>query len=248
MRILVVEDHPTLGRSLADGLREENYAVDLATSGPEAAHLVGGTSYDGVVLDVMLPGKSGWDVLSDMRRRGDRTPVLCLTARDALEDRVRGLDLGADDYLVKPFEWEELLARLRAILRRSQGLAASVIQVADLEVDTRAKTASRAGQPIALTAREYGMLEFLASRAGQVVSRTEIWESLYDMNDESTSNVVDVYIGYLRNKVDKPFKTKLIHTRRGMGYVLAAEAAPAGGAAGGEESAAAAAGGEGAPP
>ena len=225
MRILVVEDHPTLGHSLADGLREENYAVDLATSGPEAAHLIAGTSYDGVVLDIMLPGRSGWDVLSEMRSRGDRTPVLCLTARDALEDRVRGLDLGADDYLVKPFEWEELLARVRAIVRRAHGVAASVIQVGDLAVDTRAKSAGRAGVPIALTAREYALLEFLATRAGQVVSRTEIWDHLYDMNDESTSNVVDVYIGYLRAKIDKPFPSsrKLIHTRRGQGYVLTAE-------------------------
>jgi two-component system copper resistance phosphate regulon response regulator CusR len=168
----------------------------------------------------MLPGVSGLDLLSDMRQRGNKSPVLCLTARDTLEDRVRGLDLGADDYLVKPFEWDELVARIRALLRRSHGFAEPVIRVGDLEVDTRAKSVQRGGVPIGLTAREYALLEYLALRVGQVVSRSDIWEHLYDMNDQSTSNVVDVYVGYLRNKVDKPFATKLIHTRRGLGYVL----------------------------
>jgi DNA-binding response OmpR family regulator len=220
MRILVVEDHPSLRRSLGEGLRDENYAVDLAAGAVEAAHLIRGTSYDCIVLDLMLPGPSGLDLLAEMRQRGDRSPVLCLTARDGLEDRVRGLDLGADDYLVKPFEWDELVARIRALLRRSHGLADSVLRVGDLELDTRAKSVRRAGVPIALTAREYALLEYLALRAGHVVSRSDIWEHLYDMNDQSTSNVVDVYVGYLRNKVDKPFATKLIHTRRGLGYVL----------------------------
>ena len=223
MRLLVVEDHPTLRRTLGEGLREERYAVDTAASGGEAAHLLNGTSYDCVVLDVMLPGRSGFDVLADMRRQGNRSPVLCLTAKDSLEDRVRGLDLGADDYLVKPFEWDELLARVRALLRRSHGLSDSTIRVADLEIDTRAKCARRAGNAIDLTAREYALLEYLATRAGQVVSRSEIWEHLYDMNDESTSNVVDVYIGYLRAKVDRPYPVKLIHTRRGLGYVLSGD-------------------------
>jgi two-component system copper resistance phosphate regulon response regulator CusR len=223
MRILVVEDHATLGRSLSNGLREENYAVDLASNGPEAVHLMKGTSYDCVVLDLMLPGKSGLDVLAEMRQRGDRSPVLCLTAMDALKDRVHALDLGADDYLVKPFEWDELLARVRALLRRVHGVASAVVRVADLEVDTRSKTVRRADRVIPLTAREYLMLEYLAMRAGQVVSRSEMWEHLYDMHDTTTSNVVDVYVGYLRNKVDKPFGAKLIHTRRGLGYMLAEE-------------------------
>jgi DNA-binding response OmpR family regulator len=166
-----------------------------------------------------------------MRAKGNRSPVLCLTARDMLDDRVKGLDLGADDYLVKPFEWEELLARVRALMRRSQGVADSVIRVGDLEIDSKAKSVRRAGQAISLTAREYVLLEYLARRAGQVVSRSEIWDHLYDMNDESTSNVVDVYVGYLRNKVDKPFGSKLIHTRRGMGYVLSDVEAGDGGVA-----------------
>ena len=220
MRILVVEDHPTLRRSLGEGLREEKYAVDLASGGTEATHMISSTPYDCIVLDVMIPGRSGWDVLAEMRQRGNRSPVLCLTAKDTLEDRVRGLDLGADDYLVKPFEWDELLARIRALLRRSHGVAGSLITVGDLEIDTAARCVRRAGRQIQLTAREYTLLEYLAMRAGQVASRSEIWEHLYDMNDESTSNVVDVYIGYLRNKVDRPFPTKLIQTRRGMGYVL----------------------------
>ena len=224
MRILVVEDHPMLRRSLTDGLREERYAVDAAASGTEAGHLIQSTPYDCVILDLMLPGRSGLDVLGEMRRHGNRSPVLCLTARDALEDRIRGLDSGADDYLVKPFEWDELLARVRALLRRGHGVADPVVRVGDLEIDTLAKSARRARQAISLTAREYALLEYLALRAGQVVSRSEVWEHLYDMNDESTSNVVDVYVGYLRNKVDKPFASKLIHTRRGLGYVLSADA------------------------
>jgi two-component system OmpR family response regulator len=220
MRILVVEDHASLRRSLSDGLREEHYAVDVAANGTDASHLINTTPYDCILLDILLPGRSGWDLLAEMRANGNRSPVLCLTARDMLEDRVKGLDLGADDYLVKPFEWEELLARLRALLRRSQGVAGSVIRIADLEIDSKAKSVRRAGQAILLTAREFALLEYLAMRAGQVVSRSEIWDHLYDMNDESTSNVVDVYVGYLRNKVDKPFGSKLIRTRRGMGYVL----------------------------
>ena len=225
MRLLVVEDHPSLARSISQGLREEGYAVDLATGGVDAEHLVYGTCYDCVVLDLMLPDKPGLQILEEMRRRGNTSPVLCLTARDALEDRVRGLDTGADDYLVKPFEWDELLARVRALDRRAHGAASGEVVIGDLHIDTRGRTVRRGDVPIVLTAREYALLEYLAMRAGQVVSRTDIWDHLYDMNDESTSNVVDVYIGYLRNKVDKPFPTRprLIHTRRGQGYVLSAE-------------------------
>lgn len=233
MRLLVVEDHPTLGRSISEGLREEGYAVDLAMAGEDAEHLVRGTPYDCVLLDVMLPDRSGWQILQDMRRRGNQSPVICLTARDALEDRVRGLDLGADDYLVKPFEWDELLARVRALVRRAHGAASSVVTVGDLELDTRGRQVRRGGVNVVLTAREYTLLEYLVARAGQVVTRTEIWDHLYDMNDESTSNVVDVYIGYLRGKIDRPFPSspRLIHTRRGQGYVLSADE---GGASAGE--------------
>jgi len=224
MRLLVAEDHPKLARSIAGGLREEGYSVDLTFDGIEAAHLLSSNQYDCVVLDIMLPGKEGWAVLSEIRQQGNRAPVLCLTARDAPEDRVKGLNLGADDYLIKPFDWEELLARVRALIRRAHGQASTVIRVGDLEINTLSKTVKRGGTTITLSAREYALLHYLALRAGQVVSRTDVWEHLYDQDEELSSNVVDVYIGYLRNKIDKPFEVKLIHTRRGHGYVLSAAA------------------------
>ena len=223
MRILVAEDHATLARSIANGLREENYAVDLTFDGNEALHLALANPYDCIVLDVMLPGKDGWQIVQALRRAGSQAPVLFLTARDAIDDRVKGLNLGGDDYLVKPFVWEELLARVRALVRRGHGRQSTVIQIADLEVDTTAKTVRRGGKSITLSAKEFALLEYLAHREGQVVSRSDIWEHLYDHADETTSNVVDVYIGYLRNKIDREFAVKLIHTRRGLGYVLTAE-------------------------
>lgn len=223
MRLLVAEDHQTLARSIASGLREEGYAVDLTFDGVEADHLLRVNDYDLAVLDIMLPGKDGWAIIRDLRHQGRKTPILCLTSRDGVDDRARGLDLGADDYLIKPFAWAELLARVRALIRRAHGHASPIIRVGDLEVDTAAKTVRRAELPINLTAREYALLHYLAERAGQVVSRSEIWEHIYDQYDESSSNVVDVYVGYLRNKIDKPFDTKLIHTRRGLGYVLSAD-------------------------
>ena len=223
MRLLVAEDHPSLARSLAEGLREEGYAVDLTFDGREAAHLVTVNPYDAVVLDIMLPNVSGWELLKLIRRQTPQLPVLCLTARDGVEDRVRGLDLGADDYLLKPFDWPELLARVRAVVRRGHGQASPVITVGDLEVDLAAKSARRGGRAIPLSAREFGLLEYLAHRQGTVVARTDIWDHLYDQHDEATSNVVDVYIGYLRAKIDKGFERKLIHTRRGQGYLLGTE-------------------------
>jgi DNA-binding response OmpR family regulator len=223
MRVLVAEDHPNLARSIANGLREEGYAVDLTFNGEEALNWALINPYDCLVLDIMLPGKDGYGILQAVRRRGVRTPVLFLTARDGVEDRVKGLDLGADDYLVKPFAWDELLARVRSVIRRSHGKESSTISVGDLEIDTAAKTVKRGGKSIELSAREFGLLEFLAHRKGQVVSRAEIVGHIYDQADETTSNVVDVYIGYLRNKIDKEFPEKLIHTRRGMGYVLGKE-------------------------
>jgi DNA-binding response OmpR family regulator len=236
VRILVAEDHPSLARSLAEGLREEGYVVDLTHGGTEADHLARANPYDCVILDIMLPGLEGWDVLSRMRSAGVGTPVLVLTALDAVADRVRGLDLGCDDYLVKPFAWEELVARVRALIRRAHGKESSVLSVGDLAIDTAAKTVRRGGHDIILTAREYALLEYLAMRRGQVVTRTDIWEHLYDQSDESSSNVVDVYIGYLRNKIDRPFEgAKLIQTRRGQGYVLDAPHAASSHAAAAED-------------
>lgn len=223
MRILVAEDHPSLARSIADGLRDEGYAVDLTFEGNEAFHLASSNPYDAIILDIMLPGKDGLSIIAALRRRDVQIPILCLTARDAVTDRVKGLDAGADDYLVKPFAWEELLARVRSMVRRGHGQKSSRIVVGDLEIDTARKSAKRAGIAIELSAREYALLEYLAHRQDQVVSRSDIWEHLYDQHDETTSNVVDVYIGYLRNKVDKDFPTKLIHTRRGQGYLLGVE-------------------------
>ena len=223
MRILIAEDHPSLARSLADGLREEGYAVDLTHDGDEALHLAQVNPYDGILLDVMLPGKDGFAILKHLRKQGIQTPVLCLTARDAVADRVTGLDLGADDYLVKPFAFEELIARVRAMVRRGHGQTSATLRVADLEIDTSRKVARRGGKTIDLSAREYALVEYLAHRKGQVVSRTDIWEHLYDQHDEASSNVVDVYIGYLRSKIDKDFAVKLIQTRRVQGYVLGGE-------------------------
>ena len=223
MRILVAEDHPSLARSIANGLREEGYAVDLTMDGEEALHLGKVNPYDCIVLDLMLPKRDGWSVITQLRRAGKDTPVICLTARDGVDDRVKGLDLGADDYLVKPFAWEELSARVRSLMRRGHQQTSSTLSVGDLEIDTAKKNARRAGKAVELSAREYSLLEYLAHRQNQVVSRTEIWEHIWDEHDEVSSNVVDVYIGYLRNKIDKEHDQKLIHTRRGQGYMLSAE-------------------------
>lgn len=223
MRILVAEDHPSLARSIANGLREEGYAVDLTMDGEEAMHMAKVNPYDGIVLDLMLPKRDGWSIIQNLRRSNIDTPVLCLTARDGVEDRVRGLDLGADDYLIKPFAWEELVARVRALVRRGHQQSSPILTIGGLELDTAKKTAKRGEKAIDLSAREYSLLEYLAHRQNQVVSRSDIWEHLWDEVDEVSSNVVDVYIGYLRNKIDRDFDTKLIHTRRGQGYMLSAE-------------------------
>ena len=223
MRVLVAEDHPSLARSLADGLRDDGYAVDLTFDGNEALHLATSNPYDAILLDIMMPGRDGFSIIHALRRGGIQTPILCLTAKDGVGDRVKGLDGGADDYLVKPFAWEELLARLRSMVRRGHGHKSTVITVGDLEIDTARKSARRGGRNIDLSAREYALLEYLAHRQGQVVSRSDIWEHLYDQHDETTSNVVDVYIGYIRSKIDRDFPTKLIHTRRGQGYLLGVE-------------------------
>ena len=222
IRLLVAEDHPSLGRSMAEGLREEGYQVDLAADGVEAESFLEATPYACVILDLILPGKDGLALLREMRLRGNQAPVMCVTARDALDDRVQGLDLGADDYLVKPFAWDELLARVRALIRRERGHPRAKVTIGDLEIDLVSRSVNRSGTQIHLTAREFMLLQYLAMRQGEVVSRSDISRHLYGADDEASSNVVDVYIGYLRNKIDKPYDKKLIHTRRGAGYQMSA--------------------------
>lgn len=219
MKLLLIEDDELLGSSLLKGLREEGYAVDWSRDGIEGWHALRTGDYDGVILDWMLPGLSGLDLLSRHRKAGRATPVLMLTARDATEDLVHGLDSGADDYLVKPFNFSALLARLRALVRRRYAKQASIIRVRDLEIDLGSREARRDGKHIALTAREFGLLELLALRVDQVVSRTEIWNKLYESDSSGTSNVVDVYVSYLRKKIDRG-RQRLIVTRRGEGYML----------------------------
>lgn len=220
MRILVVEDYAPLRTSLAQGLSEQGFAVDSASDGEEGLWYARSAAYDVIVLDLMLPKVDGWTVLRRLRAEDNPAGVLVLTARDALDDRIAGLDLGADDYLVKPFALAELLARVRALVRRRYGIKDPVLRIADLEINTRSRGVMRGGAPIELTAREYALLEYLASRAGELVSRTDIWEHVYDFHASAQSNVVDVYIGYLRKKLDRPGSPALIHTRRGQGYVL----------------------------
>lgn len=220
MRILLVEDHKPLTQALKKGLVEEGHAVDVAYDGEEAAFKARAVGYDAIILDLMLPKEDGLSLLKRWRKDGLETHVLVLTARGSTEDKVRGLDHGADDYLVKPFQLEELLARLRALVRRKHQIKNPVLRVFDLEIDTTSRSVKRAGKSIYLTPREYGLLEFLALNRGKVVSRSTIWEHLYDEQDESTSNVVDVYIRYLRNKIDRDFDPPLILTRWGEGYLL----------------------------
>ena len=221
MRILVAEDDALLARSLAKALRENAYAVDVAADGQAAELQAVLNEYDAIVLDVALPKRTGLDVARALRARDIRAPILMLTARDALRDKVAGLDAGADDYLTKPFELDELLARLRALLRRGHTVLPETISVGELTIDTRSQTARRAGQPIALTSREYAMLEFLARHAGEVVSRAEITAHVWDENHDPFSNALEVYVGRLRRKIDAGTARPLIHTRRGAGYMLA---------------------------
>jgi two-component system OmpR family response regulator len=215
MRVLVVEDEPELLSILAQALREEGYAVDAAADGEEGIFRAESWDYDAIVLDLMLPKLSGMALLERLRR-DKKTPVLILTARDTVTDRVRGLDGGADDYLVKPFELGELFARLRALIRRANGQAAPTIEVGGVSIDTRARRATQAGEQVALTAREYALVEMLALRRGQVVSRTEMYEHLFDENEDTMSNLLDVHVSNIRRKLGKDFIT----TRRGHGYSI----------------------------
>jgi DNA-binding response OmpR family regulator len=223
MRALVVEDYAVLRESLAKGLRDCGYAVDETGEGREGLWYAENHPYDVIVLDLMLPGMGGLEMLEKLRGAGNTTPVLVLTARDAIADRVAGLDLGADDYMVKPFAFDELVARLRALVRRRYAQLDPVVRVADLEIDTRARRVRRAGQIVALSAREYALLEYLAHRVGHIVSRAELWDHAYDEAAEANSNVLDVHISHLRRKIDDGHATKLIHTRRGQGYVFGTE-------------------------
>jgi DNA-binding response OmpR family regulator len=222
MRILVVEDDPKVQGLLAKGLREESYAIDTASDGEEALYQLSINDYDAVILDVMIPRPDGFEVLRELRGQGIRVPVLMLTARDAVEDRIQGLDLGADDYVVKPFAFDEIVARLRALLRRGESLRSKTLTVEDLVIDTHSRSAARAGRSISLTTKEYALLEFLARNQGRVVGREEIAEHVWDETFDPLSNLIEVYVNRLRKKVDVPGTLPLLHTRRGAGYVLAA--------------------------
>lgn len=220
MRVLVIEDEAKTAAYLRRGLSEHGCVVDIAVTGEDGLHLAQTLTFDAIILDVMLPGRDGWSVVSELRRIGKQTPVLFLTARDEVHDRVRGLELGADDYLVKPFAFSELLARMHSILRRSPTRQPDTLRVVDLVIDPVKMKASRAGKPLDLTAKEFSLLCLFVRRRGEVLSRTLIAEQVWDMNFDSCTNVVDVHIRRLRSKLDDPYELKLIHTVRGVGYVL----------------------------
>lgn len=215
MRLLVVEDEPPLLQVIAKALREDGYAVDEAADGKDGLYKATTWEYDAIVLDLMLPGLTGWQVLQELRRV-KKTPVLILTARDGVDDRVRGLDKGADDYLIKPFDLKELLARIRALIRRSVGLASPEITVGSITLHTHSRTVTQNGQPVNLTALEYSLVELLVLNLGKLVTRTDIYNHLFDENEDSLSNLVDVHVSNIRKKLGKD----LIVTRRGLGYII----------------------------
>lgn len=223
MRVLIVEDEPRMAQVIAKGLREHSYAVDIAADGEEGLYQVAINQYDLILLDVMLPKKDGFLVCRELRSQRVATPILMLTARDAVDYRVLGLDCGADDYLTKPFDFKELLARMRALLRRAKELRPPSIEIADLKLNTTDHSATRGGRAIRLTAKEYALLEFFMLRAGRLLSREAIAEHVWDENFDPFSNVIDVYVRRLRRKIDDGSLRPLIHTRRGEGYILAAD-------------------------
>ena len=220
MRILVVEDEPIAATVLARGLREHAYAVDVAADGDAALEQVGANDYDLLILDILLPGMNGLDLCRQLRAEGAAIPVLMLTARGGLDERMEGLDAGADDYLAKPYHFKELLARVRALLRRGPALASAVLAVEDLTIDTRARRVQRAGRPIQLTTKEYTLLEYLVRRQGEIVGRADISEHVWDDSFDPMSNLIEVYIQRLRRKIDDEHALRLIHTHRGAGYTL----------------------------
>jgi len=220
MRLLLVEDDARIARFVAKGLREQAYAVDVSGTGDDALYQAAINTYDLVILDVMIPGRNGFEVCRELRKSGQRMPILMLTARDAVEDRIAGLDHGADDYLTKPFEFRELLARLRALLRRSGELRPAKIVVADLVLDTAAQSVLRAGRNVPLTAKEYALVEYLARNAGRVVGRAEIAEHVWDETFDPFSNLIEVYVNRVRRKIDTDSSKPLLHTRRGAGYLF----------------------------
>jgi two-component system, OmpR family, response regulator len=223
VRLLLVEDDAKLARAVGRGLRHEGYAVDVVADGDAALAQAAVWDYDGIVLDVMLPNRDGFDVCRTLRERDCWAPILMLTARGQVGDRIRGLDLGADDYLAKPFDFGELLARLRALVRRAPAQRPARVQVGDLVVDPSTHEVARAGVAVALTAREFAVLEYLARHAGEAVTRATLLDHVWDKNFEGSTNVVDVYVGYLRKKLEQPFDRSLIRTIRGVGYALEAE-------------------------
>jgi DNA-binding response OmpR family regulator len=220
MKILIIEDEKSLARLIKKGLEENYFTVDVSFDGIEGMHMAETWPYDAILLDIMLPGIDGFEILQSLRDRKYDVPVLIITARGETEERIKGLNIGADDYIPKPFDLSELIARLRSVIRRSKGKPSPVLLIEDLAIDLNARTVTRGGQVINLSAREFTLLEYLALNSGRVVSRTELIDHIYGSDTEWDSNIIDVYINYLRNKIDKGFGRALIHTMRGAGYIL----------------------------
>lgn len=223
MRCLLVEDYTPLRDNVAECLREEGHVVDASSTGDEGLWFARNHPYDAIILDIMLPSVDGLTILRKLRELQDKTPVLVISARDSVEQRIEGLDAGADDYLVKPFALAEMVARVRALIRRRYNRESSQLVIGDLRLDTVSRSVSRSGETLTLTPREYALLEYLAHRAGEPVTRTDIWEHVYEDHEGGSSNTVDVYIGYLRRKLNSGGRAELIHTRRGVGYMLCQE-------------------------